>query len=465
MMKKITCSIFLPSFLVFLFCLNGTGKTFRVKSAKSFEEIVEDANPGDSIIWGKGTFPDVSLKLTANGIYFLAEEPGKPIFTGSSSLEVSGNENVVSGFQFIGGKIKGNVVDISGNKNRVEQINIQNYDSHYYLCIKPNCQYNTVLYCNFESKPETQESSVVQIEAAESLPGYHKIARCSFKNFTAPPGVGGDYGIEALRIGYSYQAKFISRTEVEYCYFTKCNGDGEIVSNKARENIFRYNTFENNGESHFTLRHGKDNVIYGNFFLNGAGIRVKEGQNQMIYNNYFQTGERFAIMLVNYKVDPLENIIIEHNTFSGSGEIQCGGRGDFQPKKVVVTNNLFLNPTKNLLADLTGSELFSGNVTTTVSEPLPAGFKKEDVKYEENKFGFLLPMETGNLTPEKETKLPELLDIPTLDDDPFILLDILKQKRVEKTNPFPGCLITGNEKPFECYATSANTGPVYLQLK
>lgn len=461
-MRLIGYRFFITGFLVFLFCNNGTGKTFRVNSAKSFEEVVEDANPGDSIIWEKGSFSDVNLKLTANGIYFLAEDSGKTIFTGSSSLEVSGNENVVSGFQFIDGKIKGNVVDVSGNKTRIEQINIQNYDSHYYLCIRPNCQYNMVNYCNFESKPETQESSVVQVEAAENLPGYHKIAWCSFKNFTAPHGAGGDYGIEALRIGYSYQAKFISRTIVEYCYFTKCNGDGEIVSNKARENIFRYNTFENNGESHFTLRHGKDNVIYGNFFLNGAGIRIKEGQNQMIYNNYFQTGERFAIMLVNYKVDPLENIIIAHNTFVSSGEIQCGGRGDFQPKNVVVTNNLFLNSVKNLLTDLTGSERFSGNVITTVSEQLPAGFKKKNIKCEENKFGFLLPKETGNLTLETEPKLPELLDIPTLDDDPFILLDILKQKRTNHSNPFPGCLLPSMEKQFNCYATPANSGPVYL---
>lgn len=261
-MKIIGLNVFFTSLFLCLICsVNVAGKSVRVASAASFENAQEKLSPGDSIIWEKGSFTNENLKLIANGINFLAEEAGKTIFSGSSTLEVSGNENVVSGFQFIGGKIKGNVVDISGNNNRMEQINIQAYDSHYYLCIRPNCEHNTVSYCNFESKPETQESSVVQVEAAESLPGCHIISHCSFKNHTAPPGAGGDYGIEALRIGYSYQAKFISRTIVEYCYFTKCNGDGEIVSNKARENIFRYNTFENNGESHFTFRHGKDNVI------------------------------------------------------------------------------------------------------------------------------------------------------------------------------------------------------------
>jgi hypothetical protein len=84
---------------------------------------------------------------------------------------------------------------------------------------------------------------VVEVQVAENQPGYHVIRYCSFKNHTAPAGTGSDYGIEALRIGYSFQSKFISRTIVEYCYFTKCNGDGEIISSKACENIFRYNTF------------------------------------------------------------------------------------------------------------------------------------------------------------------------------------------------------------------------------
>ena len=282
-------------------------KSVRVNSVESFEKAQKLVNSGDSVVWEGGKFYDVNMKLTTNNIFFVAENPGETTFSGSSTLEISGNGNTVSGFQFVDGEIKGEVIDIFGSENNIQQINIKSYDSHFYLRIRPSCQYNLVSYCNFESKPETQESSVVQVEATEGLPGYHLISYCSFKNHTAPPGAGGDYGIEALRIGYSFQAEFISRTIVEYCYFTKCNGDGEIVSNKARENIFRYNTFENNGDSHFTLRHGKDNVIYGSFFLNGAGIRIKEGQNQMVYNNYFQTGERFSIMLVNYKVDPLEN--------------------------------------------------------------------------------------------------------------------------------------------------------------
>jgi len=449
-------------FLLLLFIsFNSNAAVFPVKSFDNFNKAQQQAVSGDSIVWQSGTYSDVILDILANGVVLTPEKPGSVVFTGQSGINLFADSVLLTGFQFVDGSTKGDILKVSGSYNRLENLNFSNYESHYYLNILPGSQYNQVIRCNFEKKPETSTTSVLEIQVHPTVPGYHLVQYCSFKNHTAPPGAGGDYGIEALRIGYSFQSKFISRTIVEYCYFTKCKGDGEIISSKARENIFRYNTFENNDESHFTLRHGSDNAVYGNFFLGGAGIRIKEGQNQMVYNNYFNTGEWFAIKLMNHKADPLENMIIAHNTFVTSGPILLGGKGDDKPAKVVLVNNLFRDPTASIISDPTGDEFFSGNTLNQSTKNLPEGFNRIELKVEKNSFGLHQPEEARELQKFYSSDYPELLDIPTLDDDPFIEMDILRQTRSSDKAQFVGCFVPGESAELKPYATAENTGPDY----
>ena len=198
-MKILPLKKFNPSLIILMLFAVGTfAKSFKVNSVEGFDKAQRNVLYSDTIMWVNGDYKNMNLILTESNIVFMSEKPGATTFSGSSSLIIAGSGNTVSGFQFIGGIIKGDVVDISGSFNTIQQVNIQSYDSHYYLRIRPNCQHNIILHCNFESKPETQESSVVQVEATEGLIGYHVISRCSFKNHTAPPVVGGDFGIEAL---------------------------------------------------------------------------------------------------------------------------------------------------------------------------------------------------------------------------------------------------------------------------
>jgi hypothetical protein len=440
-----------------------TAGVYPVSSVAEYLAAEEMAKPGDTISWSGGTYQDINLNIIKDHIHIRAEVPGKTIFTGASMVEIRANHVVFSGFQFIGGKVEKDICKISGNYNLLERVNFSNYHSHFYLNVTPGCVHNTILYCNFEKKPEDKMTSVVQIQADEKQPGYHVLRYCSFRNHTAPPGAGGDYGIEALRIGYSFQAEFISRTIVEYCYFYRCNGDGEVISSKARENIFRYNTFDDNGESHFTLRHGSDNVLYGNFFLRGAGLRIKEGQNQMVYNNYFDTGDYFAMRLENYKVDPLRNIIIAHNTFAGSGPIRLGGKGDFQPEEVYVTNNLFVHPVSDIFFDPTGKETVRSNAVYPPADlPGAEGFYASETSVGPNASGYFQPLKTVTQKSNSYEQIP-LLDIPELDDDPEIKSDIAGNKRPAKVKS-AGCFEPGkNPFPVKPYATAQNTGPEYIR--
>ena len=442
----------------------ANAKKYMVKSDVEYRDAYKKAQSSDTICWEKGTYSDISLEIKKDNLVIMAEQDGQVTFAGNSYAKIFASGCEFRGFQFIGGRIDGSVVRVDGSHNKISQLNISAFQSKYYLDITPTSQYTEVTYCNFERKPEKPESSVVEVQVAEGQPGYHVIRYCSFKNHTAPAGTGSDYGIEALRIGYSFQSKFISRTIVEYCYFTKCNGDGEIISSKARENIFRYNTFLDNGDSHFTIRHGKDNVVYGNFFLGGAGLRIKEGQNQMVYNNYFETGKRFAIQLVNYNVDPLQNIVIDHNTFVSSGAILLGGQGDFPPTQVVFANNLIVDPTGNPLSDPVGTERFIHNAIDASETAILSGdFVRIKANLERNDLGFMQPGRKSKALHSTVNIPQQILDIPVLDDDPEIGLDIMQQKRpANLTTRSLGCAEYSGKIKVKPYVINENTGPGYL---
>lgn len=458
-----TIPIYLILILVFWTSAHTQASIYRVKSVVEYLSAEEKATPGDTILWNTGTFLDMNWIISKDGLVIKAEQPGGSIFTGSSKVEIKASKITFSGFQFIDGKANGDVCKVSGSQNIIEQLNFSNYHSNYYLNVTATAHHNTIRYCNFEKKPEDKQTSVVQIQVDEKQPGYNLVSYCSFKNHTAPPNAGGDYGIEALRIGYSYQARFISRTIVEYCYFFKCNGDGEVISSKAQENVFRYNTFNDNGESHFTLRHGKDNVVYGNFFLKGAGLRIKEGQNQMVYNNYFNTGNYWAIKLENYKADPLKNIVMAHNTFAESGSILLGGKGDFQPTEVLLANNLFYQPTAPIIDDSTGKETFSANAVQDSQSQISKGFYVSNVKILKNQEGFYQP--ENKISKSKVNSKLQILDIPELNDDPQITWDMARNKRPVKEQA-AGSFESGKKSiQMKLYATAENTGPEYLQKK
>lgn len=461
---RLNVKSYLFSLLLTVMIMPSYAASWLVKTTEGFLAAQKSAQKGDSVIWQSGTYLDIQIEVEKNGIVFCAQNPGSVIFTGNSFFKLKADSVVFSGFQFKDGKTKNNILDVSGNYNTLENLNFSNFHSHYYLDVKPEAKHNLIIRCNFEKKPEDIQSSVVEIEASEAHPGYNVIRFCSFKNHTAPPNAGGDYGIEALRIGYSYQSKFISRTLVEYCYFTKCNGDGEIISSKSRENVYRYNTFIDNGESHFTLRHGKDNVVYGNFFLGGAGLRIKEGQNQMVYNNYFDTGDRFSIWLVNHQADPLSHIVIANNTFVSSGSMKLGGEGDSKPQNSILNNNLFVNPTAVPVSDMTGNEKFINNVVDSDEKySLPEGFAFAKTGLMQNLNGLFQPGGKKVTSSLRNIDDCDILDISNIDDDPQISLDIMQQRRTT-SNDCTGCSAGPVGKKLVFYATEENTGPVYLLI-
>lgn len=439
-------------------------EVFRVSSQQEFEEAQRMASMNDTIIWPSGTYFDIYMNITKDHLFITADTLGRTIFSGASRVNISGDHITFQGFQFLDGNIgTRDVINITGSNNLITQLNIRAYTSYKYLRIREASQYVDVTYCNFENRLNLDDQNILSILVDDEKPGYHRIRYCSFKNFD---GTGNDMGIEPIRIGLSTQAKRISRSVVEYCYFTQCNGDGELISSKATQNVYRFNTFENNPKAELVLRHGSEAIVYGNFFLRGkGGIRVREGQDHYIYNNYFFELDDRAIYLQNEDSDPLDNINIAFNTIVDCSEIILGGDGSDKPTNVTFANNIFTDPDDELFEDATGTEFWIGNIAFgSMGISLPQnGITLINPQLVENSEGFFGLAQSSPAIDAAQTGyalIPQFDGVEGIDSE--IVFDLMGQNRpVVVGDKDLGC----NEYPHNILirpiATEENTGPGY----
>ncbi len=454
--------------LILLLCgviaaFTGYSTTYIVDSEEMFHDVQEEAAAGDSIIWESGEYVHVELDIDRDSLYISAMELGATIFTGTSAVDISGDHIVFRGFQFVEGDVgNGDIVNITGSHILFTEINIRAFESFKYLRVRESSQYVTISYCNFENRINLDDQNILSILVSNNQPGYHKIQYCSFKNFD---GGGRDDGIEPIRIGLSTQADRISRTLVEYCYFTQCNGDGEIISSKASQNVYRYNTFDDNPLAELVLRHGSEAIVYGNFFLNGmGGVRVREGQQHYIYNNYFENLQQRAIFLQNDDSDRLDDINIAFNTIVNCGEVRLG-RGADEPTNVTFANNIFADPKdSNLFQDATGTEQWFANIALgSLGFTMPTGLTEEDPLLTQNSLGFFVLDAASPAIDAAQDGFKALPQFEGMDAiDTALELDIMQQTRpTDIAMRDIGCTEYPSIDTLQPYATEDNTGPHY----
>lgn len=456
----------LLAFMVWLLSAPLLAATIIVDSQASFNTAHANVAANDTIIWADGTYESIRMDISRDSMTIMSETPGGTIFNGTSRVQIDGDYINFIGFQYVGGNIGPlDVVNIRGSNILFTQVNIRAYRCYKYLRVREESQYVDITYCNFENRLTVADQNILSLLVARDQPGYHRVRYCSFKNF---PGGGNDEGVEPIRVGVSSQAEFNSRSVVEYCYFTQCDGDGEIISSKASQNVYRFNTFENNSKAELVLRHGSENIVYGNFFLSGkGGVRVREGQDHYIYNNYFSDLNDRPIYLQNEPSDPLDNINIAFNLFVDCERVRLGGEaGSFRPTGVTFSNNIFSDPKDdNIFRQVTGDETWIGNITFgNLGFTRPAtGLLDIDPQLLENEAGFF---GLGPSSPAIDATQPGFAPLPQYDGidaiDTDILFDMLGQSRpvpIEEKDLGP------NEFPHDILiqpiATEENTGPDY----
>jgi poly(beta-D-mannuronate) lyase len=347
-------------------------KSVKVKTIEEYSLEVKKLLPGDSIILSNGVWRDVQFVFKGRGekgkyIYMTSETPGRVSIEGQSSLQLSGEWLYVSGLIFV-----------NGNTPKKTVIEFRTSSKDYaYNSVLTNCvidgfsqksketadhwvgiwgKNNSVEYCYFGGKSNSGTTLVIWPDDVNSIENGHLI----YRNYFGFRPFLGENGGETIRIGTSEVCSNNSSSVVEGNYFERCNGEGEIISNKSGGNKFLNNSFFE-CEGSLTLRHGNNAVVAGNWFIgNGkkltGGVRViNEGHR--IYNNFFfkLAGDEFRSALSIMNAIPesppsgyaaVKNVIVANNTFLdcsspwslcvGSGEKEC----TVTPQSTLLINNL-----------------------------------------------------------------------------------------------------------------------------
>ncbi|MBT8051051.1 MAG: alginate lyase [Gammaproteobacteria bacterium] len=398
-----------------------------VQDQDEYREAVKNAKPGDVVRLANGTWTDFEILFRGEGtedapITLTVEEKGKVILSGKSNLRLAGKHLVVSGLVFRDGYTPtSEVIAFRRNKDdlahhsRVTEVVIDSYNNpertETDIWVALFGRHNRFDHNHLAGKKNRGVTLAVHLKTEASRENHHRI---DHNYFGHRPNLGSNGG-ETLRIGTSHYSLTDSFTTVENNFFERCNGEVEIISNKAGRNVFRGNVFlESRGT--LTLRHGNDNLVENNVFFGNrvdhtGGIRLIN-KRQTIRNNYLQglTGHRFASALTVMNGVPdspinryhqVEDSVIENNTVIDSRHIELAAGSDDERSAVPITtvfrDNLIYNEDgADIFAvhdDISGIR-FEGNVLNAVESPaVSQGFASRKIELEKQPTGLYRPVD------------------------------------------------------------------------
>lgn len=412
--------------LLFFSCQPQGEKQTLVHTLEEYNQAVNDAKPGSTIVLANGVWENVELLFEGKGtaeapITLTVEEKGKVTLEGQSYLQIAGEYLHVEGLIFKNGYTPTNEV-ISFKKNNKELA----YNSRLSECVIDNYsnperheqdswvalygKNNRVDHNHFEGKGNRGVTLIVRLNTKESIENNHIIEA----NYFGPRQNLGSNGGETLRVGTSHYSMEKSNTLVQGNYFDRCDGEHEIISNKCDQTTYKNNVFfESIGT--LTMRHGDETLVEGNVFLgnrkrNTGGIRVINGQ-QTVRNNYGYglTGYRFRGALVVMNGVPnsplnryfqVEDAIIENNVFVDSDHVQLCAGSDAERSATPInstfkSNTFYLEKPSKLVTiydDISGIA-FENNLTNhPINKTLTSGFEVENMSLTKDKNGLLMPM-------------------------------------------------------------------------
>jgi len=386
-----------------------------LRTELELQSALKSAKPGDTVVIGNGTWPNLAIKWTASGtevapVTLRAEEAGKVILTGQSSLRLGGEHQVIDGLVFRDGFApKGGVIEFMvdethvANHSRVTNTAIDHYNPLDRF--KENIwvvffgRHNRLDHCYLGGKLNGSPAVVVELNDERHRENFHRI---DHNHFGYRPRLGSNGG-ETIRVGISAFCLFSSNTVVEQNYFERCSGEVEIVSVKSSDNIVRNNVFVE-CEGVVAMRHGDRNLVEGNFFLgNGkphtGGIRIVN-ESHIIRGNHLQDlrGERFfgTLAVMNGVPNSLQNrympvldVLFTGNRFFNCSDIEFGTGRDNErsvpPDGCRFENNLVFSTEARLpvisLDSLAGVKFAGNRASMGGQAPETGGFDFTEQTY------------------------------------------------------------------------------------
>ena len=258
------------------------------------KQAVLKANPGDTLYVKNGNYRDLRITLNYSGkdnVVIMAEEPGKVVLSGKSTIIFEGSNNIV---------FRGVLFNNISNPSSIIIFNsteIEVSDNYFFKCgsnpfhtivkIQEGSSRNKI--CNNTFEESRAMSVVVRLDNENDFNNTHN--EICGNIFYDIPNVSSIYtgqsnGMEAIQLGQGPNSEVKLFTKIYNNRFEKVFGDGaEIISNKSSNNEIFRNVFLNN-KSGITLRTGDNVAIFDNYIENTSqGIRIF-GSGHKIYNNY-----------------------------------------------------------------------------------------------------------------------------------------------------------------------------------
>lgn len=337
-------------------------RTVTVDSVTQLRSALSNAKPGDLITlrnktWQFTSAIDIPRSGTAdNPIVISAETTGGVTITGSAGFDLSNVSHVVIrgfNFRYTAGRIGLDCDDCGYVRITRNRFELAGTVYSHWLRLTGASHHNRIDRNVFINKKTM--GNMVNIDGTSTAVASRNVIELNhFANHSYADYNNG----ECIRVGFSGLKYSKGYNVIRRNLFERCNGDPEVISNKASNTTIQYNTFRDNNGA-LVFRHGHTSEAIGNFFFNNnGGIRVY-GDDHRIVNNYFEgnrgTGARSTIVIGGGNAlddsatstgnDASERVLVAFNTLvNNAGHIVIGASSSEQygARDCTIANNLIV---------------------------------------------------------------------------------------------------------------------------
>ncbi|GAA1199242.1 polysaccharide lyase 6 family protein [Kitasatospora gansuensis] len=346
----------------------GAAGTVPVGSLTDLQKAIDRAVPGDRIVLADGTYTvpsGGSIRVSGrNGtasapITISSQSRGGAVLQGERGFVFGDSSNItVSGFAFRQRstlEIPADCLRIRLTRNDFRLADVSGLDWVVVRGDDAKIDRN-----RFHDR--TTEGIFLVVDG----PGSTVMAQRTqiLRNHFADHSYSGANGGEPLRLGVSSRALSVADATVEYNLFERCDGDPEAISVKSSGNTVRYNTVRDSRGA-IVLRHGNGTTVEGNHLLGGTdGLRLY-GNDHLVVNNYLAGLSGRALVIGSGTTrdhhdgesteerrgnDACDRAVIAFNTLVGNAGAISGETRTYEPRDVVVSDNILVAGSGTLVA-------------------------------------------------------------------------------------------------------------------
>ena len=309
---------------------HASAATYQVASIPELQARIDAALPGDVIVIHNGTYT-TSSSITVNR-QGTKDSPIRIVAQSIGGVEITGSHgfNVTSPSTYV--EIRGFLFTHASGRNQIRSgaTHIR-FTKNFFECTG-NGAYLTVAGDHAEVdlnefRNKSTVGNMIDVRGAGSqIARWVRIHHNYFHDFTSP----GENGAETIRFGLSGLSLSDGFGVIEYNLFVRSTGENEMLSIKASSITIRYNTLLDSPGAQLTLRHGNDNLVYGNYLRGTDGIRIF-GDRHQVFSNYLESNSGGL------------------NIGNGDGEVADGAplTSHDRPDDCVITFNTLINNTRN----------------------------------------------------------------------------------------------------------------------